>query len=77
MAAWVQDLRGVMMLVCLAIFVVVFAVMLVSAWRNHRLGEPAKQNFHSSMAVEVCWAVAPFVIVVMLVWPTVRTVLNS
>lgn len=77
MAAWLQELRGVMLLVCLAIFVLVFAVMLVSAWRNHRLGEPARQNFHSSMAVEVCWVLAPFVIVVMLVWPTVRTVLNS
>lgn len=77
MAAWVHDLRGIMLLVCLAIFVLVFALMLVSVWRNHRLGEAAKQNFHSSMAVEVCWVLAPFVIVVMLVWPTVRTVLNS
>lgn len=77
MAAWLQDLRWVMMLVCLAIFVVVFAVMLLSAWRNHRLGESAQQNFHGSMAVEVCWVLAPFVIVMMLVWPTVRTVLNS
>jgi heme/copper-type cytochrome/quinol oxidase subunit 2 len=77
MAAWLQDLRGAMMLVCLAIFVLVFAVMLVSAWRKHRLGEAARQNFHSSLAVEVCWVLAPFVIVVMLVWPTVRTVLNS
>ena len=33
-------------------------------------------EFFPMEAVEVCWALAPFVIVIMLVWPTVRTVLN-
>jgi len=71
-----QEMRWTMMVLCLALFVLVFAVMLASAWRNHRLGAQEEQNFHGSVAVEVCWALAPFVIVVMLVWPTVRTVLN-
>jgi cytochrome c oxidase subunit 2 len=67
-------MRWIMMVVCLLIFVLVFAVMLVSAWRHHRADVQDEPNFHGSVAVEVCWALAPLVIVMMLVWPTARQV---
>ncbi len=71
-----QETRWFMMVLCLAIFGLVFAVMLVSAWRHHRRHGEESVNFHGSVAVEVCWALAPLVIVLMLVWPTVRVVLS-
>jgi heme/copper-type cytochrome/quinol oxidase subunit 2 len=70
------ELRWFLMVVCLAIFGLVFAVMLVSAWIQHRKGDKEIANFHGSVAVEVCWALAPLVIVMQLVWPTVRSVLT-
>jgi len=69
------ELRWILMLVCLAIFCLVFVVMVVVAWRQYRKGDPSVPNFHGSLVVEVCWALAPLLIVLLLVWPTARAVL--
>jgi cytochrome c oxidase subunit 2 len=76
MMVWMAELRWGLMVLCLLIFAVVFGVMLVSAWRQHRRGDGGEANFHASVAVEVSWAVAPLVIVVLLVWPAARAVFN-
>jgi cytochrome c oxidase subunit 2 len=76
MIVWMAELRWALMVLCLVIFAVVFGVMLVSAWRQHRRGHGQASNFHGSVAVEVSWAVAPLVIVVLLVWPAARAVFN-
>lgn len=76
MIVWMAELRWALMVLCLVIFAVVFGVMLVSAWRQHRRGVDAADNFHPSVAVEVSWAIAPLVIVVMLVWPAARAVFH-
>lgn len=68
----VQGMRAALMIVCLVVFALVFAVMLYSIWRHHRSGAQGRTNFHGSVAVEICWAVAPFVIVALLVWPAAR-----
>ena len=75
MTGFQAELRWVLMVVCLLIFGLAFAVMVVSAWLQHRRGAKETSNFHGSVAVEVCWALAPLVIVMQLVWPTVRSVL--
>lgn len=75
MSGFQAELRWFLMVACLVIFGLVFAVMLVSAWVQHRRGDKETANFHGSVAVEVCWALAPLVIVMQLVWPTVRSVL--
>jgi len=64
------------MVVYLVIFFFFFSVMLVSACIQHCKGDKEIANFHGSVAVEVCWALAPLVIVMQLVWPTVRSVLT-
>lgn len=69
------DLRGILMVACLAIFVLVFVVMLAVAWRQHRRGGPSAPNFHISLVVELCWVLAPLLIVLLLVWPAARAVL--
>lgn len=69
------EFRWALMVLCLGVFAAVFLVMLASMWRLHRRGGASEGNFHGSVAVEICWATAPFVIVVMMVWPAVRAVL--
>ncbi|MBK6651814.1 MAG: hypothetical protein IPG42_20220 [Betaproteobacteria bacterium] len=71
---FLQELRWFLMIASLAIFAVVFVVMFVSIWRHHRSGET--ENFHASVAVELCWALAPFLIVVLMVLPTTRVLMN-
>ncbi len=66
------EFRWVLMLVCLSVFALTFAVLLWAAWRHHRLGSGERSNFHSALAVEVAWTLAPCVIVLLLVWPTAR-----
>lgn len=75
MVTFAAELRWVLMLLCLAIFCLVFAAMVVVAWRQYRKGGPSAPNFHGSLAVEVCWVLAPLLIVLLLVWPTARAVL--
>ncbi len=53
-------------------FAVTFAALLWAAWRHHRGETPERVNFHSSLAVEIAWTIAPVVIVLLLVWPTAR-----
>jgi cytochrome c oxidase subunit 2 len=64
--------RWALMVACLLIFVVSFAALLWAAWRHHRGETPERVNFHTSLAVEIAWTVAPVVIVLLLVWPTAR-----
>lgn len=69
-----HGLRGMLMVVCLIVFLLVFAGMFFSIWKHHRSSASGHTNFHSSVLVEICWALAPFVIVVLLVWPTMKTI---
>lgn len=71
MVDW-QNLRALLMMGCLAVFGLVFVVMLASIWRHHRSRSQEQANFHASMVVEMCWSLAPFAIVALLVWPAVR-----
>ena len=71
----VVQLREILMVFCLVVFGLVFLLMLVVAWRQYRRGNPEAPNFHGSLFVELCWAVAPLLMVLMLVWPTARAVL--
>lgn len=64
--------RWGLMLACLLIFAVSFSWLLVAAWRHHRSGTAERGNFHSALWVEITWTIAPCLIVLMLVWPTVR-----
>lgn len=69
-----QELRWALMVFCLIVFFVVFVAMLVSMWRLHKSEASELPNFHASVAVEICWALAPCVIVVLMVYPTVKAI---
>ena len=70
------EVRWFLMIACVLIFVVVFAWMLISAWRHHQGGAIEDLNFHGSLTIEIVWTLAPVFIVMLLVWPTVKSFLN-
>lgn len=76
MVAFTSELRWVLMILCLAIFVFAFGMMLVLAYTQHRKAGKETENFHGSVVVEICWALAPLFIVMQIVWSAARYVLN-
>ena len=69
-----QWLHSFMLIICLAIFVLVFGVMFYSILKHRKsLGHKAA-NFHESTAVEIAWTIVPFVIVIMMGAFATRTV---
>ena len=61
-----HSIHILLMWVCVAIFVAVFAVMFYSIFA-HRKSKGAKPaDFHESTSVEIAWTVIPFIIVVVL-----------
>ncbi len=67
-------LHNFMMIICVVIFVAVFAVMFYSIF-VHRKSRGAKAaNFHESTAVEIAWTVIPFLIVIGMALPATKTV---
>lgn len=71
------NFRAALMLACLLIFAVSFALLLLAAWRHHRADKSGDANFHSALWVEISWTIVPCVIVLVLVWPTVRVFWRS
>lgn len=67
-----DNFRGVLGLLSMAILVIVFLLMCWSSWRNHRAQTDPQANFHGSIVIELSWVAAPFIIVWALVWPTVK-----
>ena len=69
------DLHVFMMVICLAIFVVVFGVMFYSIWKHRKSVGHQPATFHESVKVEIAWTVIPFIIVIAMAIPATRTVI--
>ncbi len=63
--------------ICLAIFVVVFAVMFYSIYAHRKSKGFKAANFHESTAVEIAWTIVPFIIVIILAIPATRMLLEQ
>jgi cytochrome c oxidase subunit 2 len=73
-AAEQQWLHNMMLILCLVIFIAVFAVMFYSIIK-HRKSKGAKSaNFHESVKVEIAWTVVPFLIVIGMALPATKAV---
>jgi cytochrome c oxidase subunit 2 len=73
-AAEQRWLHYFMLVICLVIFIGVFAVMFYSIFK-HRKSKGAKAaNFHESTTVEIIWTVVPFLIVILMALPATRAV---
>jgi cytochrome c oxidase subunit 2 len=67
-------LNWFMMIVCTVVFLIVFAVMFYSIWKHRKSVGHKAANFHESVAVEIAWTLAPFIIVVVMGLMATKTV---
>ena len=75
-AADMQWLHNYIMIICVVIFLAVFGVMFYSIVK-HRKSKGAKAaNFHESVGVEIAWTVVPFIIVILMVLPATKLVVE-
>jgi cytochrome c oxidase subunit 2 len=74
MAAEIQWLHNVVMLICVVIFIAVFGVMFYSILKHRKSVGHKAANFHESVAVEIAWTVVPFIIVIGMGAMATRTV---
>src|SRR5688572_12772180 len=75
-ASDIFDLHNTIVLICLAIFVVVFGAMFYAIWKHRKsVGHEAKQ-FHENTTVEMLWTVVPFFILLGMAIPATQTVLD-
>ncbi len=63
-AADIEWLHWMMLVICAVIFVVVFGVMFYSIIKHRKSVGHKPANFHESVAVEIAWTVVPFLIVI-------------
>ena len=71
---WIHNF---LLIVCLAIFVLVFGVMFYSLWAHRKSRGHRAADFHESTAVEIAWTIVPFLIVVGLAIPATRMVIEQ
>ena len=74
-----HDVYGLHMLIfwiCVAIFILVFAVMFYSLWAHRKSRGHQAASFHESTTLEVVWTIIPFVILVVMAVPSTATLLK-
>ena len=73
-ASQIYDLHMLIVYVCLAIFVVVFAVMFYSIYKHRKsVGHKAVQ-FHEHHMLEVVWTIIPALILIAMAVPATKTI---
>ncbi len=70
----VYSLHNLMLVICTAIFIAVFAVMFYSVWKHRKSKGAVAANWHENTVVEIVWTVIPFLIVIVMALPATRTV---
>ena len=75
-ARQMYDLHTTILVICLVIFVGVFAMMFYSVIRHRKsVGHQAAQ-FHENATVEIIWTVIPFFILIGMAWPATQSLLT-
>eukprot|EP01036_Dinobryon_divergens_P000425 gene425-532_t len=67
-----QWLHWFMLIICLVIFVAVFAVMFYSIWKHRKSVGHKPATFTESITVEVIWTAVPFLIVILMALPATK-----
>jgi len=70
----IYELHDFMLIICSAIFVLVFGVMFYSIWKHRKSKGAVAANWHENTTVEVVWTVIPFLIIIVMALPATRTV---
>ncbi|MEW6465350.1 MAG: cytochrome c oxidase subunit II [Pseudomonadota bacterium] len=71
-AAEINWLNWMMLIICTTIFIAVFSVMFYSIWKHRKSVGHKAANFHESVTVEVVWTVIPFIIVILMALPATK-----
>ncbi len=70
----IYALHDFMLIICGAIFVLVFGVMFYSIWKHRKSKGAVAANWHENTMVEIVWTVIPFIIIILMALPATRTV---
>lgn len=70
----IYSLHDFMLIICGAIFVLVFGVMFYSIWKHRQSKGAVAANWHENTMVEIVWTVIPFIIIILMALPATRTV---
>ena len=71
----IYDLHSLILLVCVAIFVMVFGAMFYALLKHRKSKGHAAEHFHENTAVEIIWTLIPFAILVGMAWPATKLVI--
>jgi len=75
-ARQIYDLHTLILLVCVVIFVIVFAIMFYSIYKHRKsVGHQAEQ-FHQHKALEIVWSIIPFLILAGMAYPATKVILD-
>ncbi len=69
--AW---LHWFMLILCTAIFLLVFGVMFYSIWKHRKSVGHKAASFHESVTVEIVWTIIPFIIVILMALPATKVI---
>ena len=70
------ELHNFMTLICLVIFIAVFAVLGYSLYFHRKSRGYKAASFHENLAVEIAWIAVPFVILVVMAIPATKALLD-
>ncbi len=74
LAQEIYELHDFMLIICGAIFVLVFGMMFHSIWKHRKSKGAVAANWHENTTVEIIWTVIPFIIIILMALPATRTV---
>ncbi|HEY4039986.1 MAG TPA: cytochrome c oxidase subunit II transmembrane domain-containing protein, partial [Burkholderiaceae bacterium] len=75
-ARQIVDLHSIILSICIAIALGVFAFMFYAIVRHRKAAGHRARQFHGSTPVEILWTVIPLLIVAGMAYPATRTVIE-
>ncbi len=71
----IYELHTIILVICVVIFVGVFAVMGYAMFAHRKSKGYVAAQFHENTLVEMLWTIVPFVILILMAWPATKTLL--
>jgi cytochrome c oxidase subunit 2 len=69
----IHELHGLMLVICLVIFLVVAGFMSYALWAHRKSRGHVAATFHENTRLEVLWTVIPSLVLVGMAWPATTT----
>ena len=76
LARSIYDLHTIITLICVVIFIGVFGVMFYSVYAHRKSKGHKAAQFHENVKVEIAWTVIPLIILIAMMFPATKTVLE-